>query len=75
MKSWRREPEPWIEFIFGVCGRLYTLEGLLGEIDGCTQERLVTTQYLQQADGSVEPQKIHTMVISTQHAGPLKATR
>merc|ERR1711877_97104 len=32
-------------------------------------------QYLQKADGSVEPQKIHTVVISTQHAEPLKATR
>jgi len=30
---------------------------------------------LQRADGSVEPQKIHTVVISTQHAEPLKATR
>merc|ERR1739844_813524 len=27
------------------------------------------------ADGSVEPTKIHTVVISTQHAEPLKATR
>merc|ERR1712230_348630 len=27
------------------------------------------------ADGSVEPQKIHTVVISTQHAEPLKAKR
>merc|ERR1711966_490332 len=27
------------------------------------------------ADGSVEPQKIHTVVISTQHAEPSKATR
>merc|ERR1711866_13610 len=27
------------------------------------------------ADGSVEPQKIHTVVISTQHAEPCKATR
>ena len=26
-------------------------------------------------DGSVEPQKIHTVVISTQHAEPLKAVR
>merc|ERR1712056_127944 len=34
-----------------------------------------TIQYLQKADGSVEPQKIHTVVISTQHAEPLKATR
>merc|ERR1712060_983700 len=35
----------------------------------------VTIQYLQKADGSVEPQKFHTIVISTQHAEPLKATR
>merc|ERR1719282_2021962 len=28
-----------------------------------------------EADGSVEPQKFHTIVISTQHAEPLKATR
>merc|ERR1711967_52247 len=40
--------------------------------DGKTQ---VTIQYLQKADGSVEPQKIHTVVISTQHAEPLKAQR
>jgi len=40
--------------------------------DGKTQ---VTIQYLQREDGSVEPQKIHTVVISTQHAEPLKATR
>jgi S-adenosylmethionine synthetase len=40
--------------------------------DGKTQ---VTIQYLQKADGSVEPQKIHTVVISTQHAEPSKATR
>jgi len=40
--------------------------------DGKTQ---VTIQYLQHADGSVEPQKIHTVVISTQHAEPSKATR
>merc|ERR1712176_301717 len=40
--------------------------------DGKTQ---VTIQYLQNADGSVEPQKIHTVVISTQHAEPCKATR
>merc|ERR1712187_1025675 len=31
--------------------------------------------YVQKVDGSVEPQKIHTVVISTQHAEPLKATR
>merc|ERR1711935_355254 len=40
--------------------------------DGKTQ---VTIEYLQRADGSVEPQKIHTVVISTQHAEPLKAVR
>merc|ERR1712157_686866 len=40
--------------------------------DGKTQ---VTIQYQQKTDGSVEPQKIHTVVISTQHAEPLKATR
>jgi len=40
--------------------------------DGKTQ---VTIQYKQKADGSVEPLKIHTVVISTQHAEPLKATR
>jgi S-adenosylmethionine synthetase len=40
--------------------------------DGKTQ---VTIQYEQKADGSVEPQFIHTVVISTQHAEPLKATR
>merc|ERR1711934_881580 len=40
--------------------------------DGKTQ---VTIQYLQKSDGSVEPQKIHTVVISTQHAEPLKAVR
>merc|ERR1719311_252854 len=40
--------------------------------DGKTQ---VTIEYLQKADGSVEPQKIHTVVISTQLAEPSKATR
>jgi len=40
--------------------------------DGKTQ---VTIEYLQKADGSVEPQKIHTLVISTQHAEPSKAVR
>merc|ERR1712216_280230 len=35
----------------------------------------VTIEYLQKADGSVEPQKFHTVVISTQHAEPSKATR
>merc|ERR1712070_1235481 len=40
--------------------------------DGKTQ---VTIEYQQKPDGSVEPQKIHTVVISTQHAEPSKATR
>merc|ERR1712166_480772 len=40
--------------------------------DGKTQ---VTIEYKQKADGSVEPLKIHTIVISTQHAEPLKAMR
>merc|ERR1711979_33575 len=40
--------------------------------DGKTQ---VTIQYQMKKDGSVEPQKIHTVVISTQHAEPLKAVR
>jgi len=40
--------------------------------DGKTQ---VTIEYLQKADGAVEPLKIHTVVISTQHAEPLKAKR
>merc|ERR1711988_1111646 len=40
--------------------------------DGKTQ---VTIEYKQKADGSVEPQKIHTVVISTQHAERLKAVR
>merc|ERR1712184_186782 len=35
----------------------------------------VTIEYRQNADGSVEPKKIHTVVISTQHAEPSKATR
>merc|ERR1712087_1044856 len=40
--------------------------------DGKTQ---VTIQYKQHTDGSVEPMMIHTVVISTQHAEPLKAKR
>jgi len=40
--------------------------------DGKTQ---VTIEYTQKPDGSVEPKKIHTVVISTQHAEPLKAVR
>merc|ERR1712166_1134037 len=40
--------------------------------DGKTQG---TIEYLQKVDGSVEPKKIHTVVISTQHAEPSKAKR
>merc|ERR1739849_27343 len=40
--------------------------------DGKTQ---VTIEYLQKSDGSVEPKKIHTVVISTQYAEPSRATR
>jgi len=40
--------------------------------DGKTQ---VTIEYKQHADGSVEPLKMHTIVISTQHAEPEKAKR
>merc|ERR1711865_919394 len=40
--------------------------------DGKTQ---VTIEYKQKADGSVEPMKMHTIVISTQHAEPGKALR
>jgi hypothetical protein len=32
-------------------------------------------EYLQKADGSVEPRKTNTVVISTQHAEPSEATR
>merc|ERR1719161_2931320 len=35
----------------------------------------VTIEYVQKPDGSVEPRKIHTVVISTQHAEPSKAKR
>jgi len=40
--------------------------------DGKTQ---VTIEYLLKEDGSVEPKKIHTVVISSQHANPGVATR
>merc|ERR1712091_234094 len=40
--------------------------------DGKTQ---VTIEYEQKPDGSVEPEKVHTVVISTQHAEPSKALR
>merc|ERR1719201_2267516 len=40
--------------------------------DGKTQ---VTIRYKEGKDGSVIPLKIHTVVISTQHAEPLKAKR
>ena len=36
---------------------------------------MLIIDYLEKADGSVEPKKIQTMVISTQNAEPLKATR
>ena len=39
--------------------------------DGKTQ---VAIEYKAKADGSVEPIKLHTVVISTQHAEPLRAT-
>jgi S-adenosylmethionine synthetase len=35
----------------------------------------VTIEYMQNDDGSVEPLKIHTVVISSQHAEPKKATK
>merc|ERR1712139_736622 len=35
----------------------------------------VTVEYKQNADGSVEPLKVHTVVISTQHAAPSVAKR
>merc|ERR1711924_154694 len=40
--------------------------------DGKTQ---VTIEYKQKSDGSVEPPKVHTVVISTQHAAPGVAKR
>merc|ERR1712031_86474 len=40
--------------------------------DGKTQ---VTIEYKENEDGSVEPLKIHTVVISSQHAEPKKATK
>ena len=40
--------------------------------DGKTQ---VTIEYAQKKDGSVEPRKTHTVVISTHYAEPLKAVR
>merc|ERR1712185_85878 len=40
--------------------------------DGKTQ---VTIEYKENEDGSVEPLKVHTVVISTQHAEPSKAKR
>ena len=36
---------------------------------------MLIVDYLEKADGSVEPKKIQTIVISTQNAEPLKATR
>merc|ERR1712010_449151 len=51
----------------GKSGKLWWLRP-----DGKTQ---VTIEYVTKPDGSVEPQKIHTVLISTQHAEPLKAVR
>merc|ERR1712187_645306 len=51
----------------GKSGKLWWLRP-----DGKTQ---VTIEYLQKEDGSVEPKKIHTVEISTQHAEPSKALR
>jgi S-adenosylmethionine synthetase len=57
-------------------GKVWTEVRKSGELwwlrpDGKT---LVTIEYRQKADGSFELQKIHTVVISTQHAEPLKAS-
>merc|ERR1719172_619505 len=38
-------------------------------------EEQVTVEYKQNSDGSVEPLKVHTVVISTQHAAPGTAKR
>merc|ERR1719258_674363 len=38
-------------------------------------KKQVTVEYKQKADGSVEPLKVHTVVISTQHAAPGVAKR
>merc|ERR1712010_278133 len=51
----------------GKSGKLWWLRP-----DGKTQ---VTIEYVTKPDGSVEPQKIHTVLISTQHAEPSKAVR
>ena len=40
--------------------------------DGTTR---VTIEHVQRDDGSFEPRKIHTVVISTPHTKPLKAVR
>ena len=51
-----------------------TLDDDLGWLppDGKTQ---VTTESMQRLGGSCGPKKIHTVVITTQHADPSKATR
>ena len=51
-----------------------TLDGVLWWLppDGKTQ---VTTESMQSLGGSCGPKKIHTVVITTQHAGPPNATR
>ena len=65
---------PHSEHIPMLSSSLSRMSGLLWWLhpDGKTQ---VAIQYLQQADGSVVPWEIHTVVTSTQHVGLLKATR
>eukprot|EP00975_Prorocentrum_lima_P001983 432326-Prorocentrum_lima.AAC.1 len=41
--------------------------------DGKTQ--VTTIEFLEKANGAVEPHKIHTIMIITQHAEPGKTTR
>jgi S-adenosylmethionine synthetase len=65
---------PLTHFLANKLGHTLTLvrkSGLLWWLrpDGKTQ---VTIEYKQHADGSVEPIMIHTVLISTQHAEPLK---
>jgi S-adenosylmethionine synthetase len=68
---------PLTHFLATSLGKILTdvrKSGLLWWLrpDGKTQ---VTIQYKQNADGSVEPLSVHTVLISTQHAEPLKALR
>jgi len=68
---------PLTHYLATRLGKVLTEERKSGHLwwlrpDGKTQ---VTIQYKQNADGSVEPIMIHTVLISTQHAEPLKATK